>query len=74
MAIRGCAECGQRDEFPRHVVGLTNVAADTSPPTPRHLDCCAGTGCPQCTETMRVAGPITGQALADHLAALRSTS
>lgn len=68
--VRGCAECGQRDTHPRHVVGIVN--ARTAPPTPKHLDCCAAAGCALCQQTMRDVGGRTGQNLIDYLAAQRA--
>jgi hypothetical protein len=68
--IRGCAGCDQSDSHPRHVVGVVNRQAD--PPTPRHIDCCAATGCAACADTVARSGGKTGQALIDHLAAERA--
>lgn len=69
--IRDCAACGVRDDHPRHVVGLINVARGTVPPVPLHLDCCAARGCESCAETVRAAGG-TGTTLINYLAAQRA--
>lgn len=48
MALRGCAECDQRDDGPRDVWD-----DGTGPPVLRHLACCAARGCDSCTDRIR---------------------
>lgn len=55
---RLCIACLQTDDAPRHV----RIGSE-----PRHIDCCAATGCELCKTSLDAADGAKGNELRDHL-------